>query len=220
MRFQAIIFDMDGLMVDSEKLYRKAEDALAAKHKKKVTQPTIDKMMGRKAEEAMQIFCDDLDLKGDIHGYIDEIESMMTAALDAGIDAMPGLFSLLDFLRGHYKLAIATGSKKIFVERILKKLGLVSDFEVVQDSDNIRFGKPHPEIYQKTLERLSLKASDTLVLEDSENGCRAAKSAGCFVVAVPNSHTAAQNFSMADSIIPSLDALIPLLKKGAFDEHL
>jgi len=214
MRFQAIIFDMDGLMVDSEKLYRKAEDTLAARYRKTVNQATIDKMMGRKAEEAMRIFCEDLGLKGNIQTYIHEIETMMTTAINTGIDAMPGLYPLLEYARGRYKLAIATGSKKVFVEKILKKLGLSSYFEVVQDSDSVRFGKPHPEIYQKTLRHLGVKASDTLVLEDSENGCRSAKSAGCFVVAIPNSHTVAQDFSVANLKLPSLDSLIPFLKKG------
>ena len=96
---------------------------------------------------------------------------------------------------------------------MLDEFGLLPRFQFALTAEDVIHGKPHPEIYQQAIQKLNVRPSQTLVLEDSETGTKAAAAAGAFTVSVPNPHTAAGDFSMASRIVTSLhdDQLLNLL---------
>lgn len=203
---KAIIFDMDGLMIDSERLYIQSEREIAARYNTHVKEETLGKMMGRKPIESIRIFVRDLNIPADEQEILAIRDKMMIQKLKTDLRAMNGLPEIITRFRNMLKLAVCTGAPKEFLDIVLNKLELEEAFDVYQSSDDISKGKPDPEIYLKTCRRLKLKPEDCVVLEDSENGVKAGKSAGCYVMAVPSEYTRKQDFSDADFIAGNLNA--------------
>jgi HAD superfamily hydrolase (TIGR01509 family) len=201
---KGIIFDMDGLMIDSEKLYFATGREIAAAYGKTVEDPTFWKMMGRSPIDSMTIFVEEVGLPVSPQDALLERDRIMSRKLAAELEPMPGLMETLQTLRERYRLAIATGSPAKFLDVVVDSLQLASYFDVLQSSDDIRNGKPHPEIYERAAARLDLTPSECCVLEDSSNGALAGKKAGCYVIAVPNEHTREQDFSFVDFLARDL----------------
>ncbi len=195
---QGVIFDMDGLMIDSEKLYFATGREIAAAYGKTVEDQTFWKMMGRSPLDSISIFVSDLGLPDSPEAVLRERDRIMAHKLATELEPMPGLMDVLHRFQGAYRLAVATGSPMKFLDVVVKKLQLQSYFKVLQSSDEIKNGKPHPEIYERAAALLGLAPQDCCVLEDSSNGALAGKRAGCYVIAVPNEHTREQDFSFVD----------------------
>jgi HAD superfamily hydrolase (TIGR01509 family) len=195
---KALLFDMDGLMIDSERLYFDCERQIAARFNKTVNDRTLWKMMGRKPIESISIFIHELGLNEKPEVILELRDSIMREKLENDVVPMPGLFEIIDRFYRRMELAIATGAPQEFLDIVLDRLGLREKFSMCQTSDNIRNGKPHPETYQKTCQRLGFKSSDCIVLEDSSNGVVSGKGAGCYTIAVPSVYSQGQDFSMAD----------------------
>lgn len=195
---QGVIFDMDGLMIDSEKLYFATGREIAAAYGKTVQDQTFWKMMGRSPLDSISIFVSDLELPDSPEVVLQERDRIMAHKLATELEPMPGLMDVLHRFQGAYQLAVATGSPMKFLDVVVKKLQLQSYFKVLQSSDEIKNGKPHPEIYERAAALLGLAPQDCCVLEDSSNGALAGKRAGCYVIAVPNEHTREQDFSFVD----------------------
>ncbi len=203
---KAIIFDMDDLMIESERLYQQAQQEIARKFDKKMTEDMRHKLMGRKPIESIRIFVKELDIPLGAEEILQMRNEIMREKLKNDLTPMPGLDHIIHSFYGILKLAVATGAQKEFLDLVVDKLGLREKFDVLQDSDELLRGKPHPEIYLKTCEKLALHPGCCIVLEDSTNGARAAKNAGCYVLAVPTKYTNKQDFSFADATVNDLFA--------------
>ena len=201
---KAIIFDMDGLMVDTEGLYFDTERIIAKKFNKEVEDETLWKMMGRKPIEAMEIFAEDLNIDIPPKELLKMRDELFVEKLKKELVPMPGLFDILEEFKDKMKLAIATGSPHKFLQIVLDRLDIKNNFEVLQPSDEIINGKPNPEIYLKTMEKLQALPSETVVLEDSSNGALAGVRAGCYTIAIPNQYTYKQDFSFVNYVAESL----------------
>jgi HAD superfamily hydrolase (TIGR01509 family) len=204
MRLKALILDMDGLMIDSERLYFKAEREIAGRFDKKVEDRTLWKMMGRKPIESMRIFAEELELTASPDELLKMRDAIMKEQLARDLRPMPGLDRIMTGFQGKLKLAVATGAPGEFLDIVLDQLHARDRFAVLQTSDDIARGKPDPEIYEKTCRRLGLPAGECAVLEDSENGVIAAVKAGCYVIAVPSEYSRTHDFSSADFIARDL----------------
>lgn len=213
---KAIIFDMDGLMVDTERLYFDTERIMAEKFNKEVKDETLWKMMGRKPIESMKVFAEDLEIDISLEELLKMRDELFVEKLKKELVPMPGLFDFLDEFKDKMKMAIATGSPYKFLQIVLDKLDLKRYFEVLQPSDEIINGKPNPEIYLKTVDKLRVLPSETIVLEDSSNGALAGVKAGCYTIAVPSRYTYKQDFSfvnyVAKSLIDAKDHIKKLMK--------
>lgn len=195
---KAILFDMDGLMVDTERLYIETESAIAQSYGKRLTEETIWKMMGKKAVEAMEIYIHDLKLELPVGEMIGIRDNLLEEKLRNELAPMPGLFEILEEYRRCLQLAIATGSPRKFLDIVLDKLKIGDYFQALQTADEIVNGKPDPEIYLKTIEKLGIPPEECIVLEDSQNGALAGKRAGCYTIAIPSIYTCKQDFSFVD----------------------
>ena len=203
---RALIFDMDGLMIDSERLYWEVERDLARQFGKNVSEATLWKMMGRRPIEGMRIYVQEVGLPITGEQALEMRDERMRGKYRNESEAMPGLAHVLDAFYGRLMLAVCTGSQKEFMEIVVDRLKIRDRFDVLQASDEIKRGKPDPEIYLKTCERLHVAPGQSVVLEDSSNGCLAAKRAGCYTIAVPSDYSRGQDFGCADFVASDLFA--------------
>jgi HAD superfamily hydrolase (TIGR01509 family) len=202
---KAVVFDLDGLMFNTEDLYQEVGAQLLRRRGKRFDAPLLDAMMGRPAEAALRLMIDYHRLDDTVDALAAETDEIFATLLDERLERMPGLVELLDALeRVEMPKAIATSSGPAFARTVLDKFALAPRFAFVLTCDDVREGKPHPEIYLLAARRFALAPADLLVLEDSQNGCRAALAAGATVVAVPGGHSRRHDFSGAALVAESL----------------
>jgi HAD superfamily hydrolase (TIGR01509 family) len=202
---QAVTFDMDGLMFNSEDVYTLAGSELLSRRGLEFTPDLKDAMMGLPPQKAFEAMIDMHALTEPWEQIAIESNEIFLGLLEQHLKTMPGLMELLDALeRAAIPKAIATSSSRRLMNACLGPFGLASRFSFLLTSEDITHGKPNPEIYLLAAERLGIPPSKMLVLEDSQNGCRAASAAGAFTVAVPGDHSRSQDFSCADLTIDSL----------------
>ena len=203
---RAVVFDLDGLMFDTEALFfRVASEALADRGK--VFTPEIMKQfIGRRAREVAPLWKSLAGVEGPVEDFLADVRSRFFAVVDTAVHPMPGLFVLLDLLHALARpAAVATSSGDAYADRLLVRHGLQNRFEFVLAAEDVELGKPDPEIYQLAARRFGVPADSMLVLEDSPAGVAAAKSAGALAVGIPHDHSPAQALAAADLVVARLD---------------
>ena len=212
--YQAVAFDMDGLMFNTEDLYDEVGDILLQQHGQRFTRELKLEMMGRPGQEALTIMKQRCNLPQSVDDLREEVKQIFAELLPGRIEMMPGLVELLDFLEQHkIPKCVATSSHRQFATVALGSFDLEPRFEFVLTSDDVVNGKPDPEVYLAAARKLGIEATQMLVLEDSAIGSRAAVAAGAFTIAVPTSHSAGSDFShvgyVADSLLdPTIQNLL------------
>jgi len=202
---RAVVFDLDGLMFNTEELYQDVGTEILRRRGKTFDAELLDGMMGRPANAALQLMIDFHGLKCTVSELMAETDSIFATLLEDRLQQMPGLAELLVALeKAGIPKAIATSSGPAFVRRVLNHFELAARFEFVLTCDDVLDGKPHPEIYLLAAGRLGIQPAQMLVLEDSQNGCRAAVAAGAIAVAVPGGHSLRHQFPGAALIADSL----------------
>lgn len=219
MRIKAVIFDLDGVIVDSEPLQQRAFNQLLAQHgiNYQIGDEEYGKFfVGVSVEENAKWLRDRLGLDRTPEQIRDEQDAIYVELISdpKNLIARQGLRALLDDL-GWRELtrAVATGSPRHQVEIVLRGMKIESCFRAVVTGSEISKPKPDPEIYRLVLQALKLAPSDAIVLEDSAAGVASAKGAGLHVIAVPNEHTKHQDLSQADVRVGSLSQVINFLEK-------
>lgn len=214
---RAVVFDLDGLMFDTEALfYRVGCEALAARGRT-FTDQIMQAMLGRRAAEVGHVLKDLAGLDEPVEVIMGEIRERFYALMDSAVAPAPGLVALLDYLATlSLPRAVATSSRHSYAERLLTRHALADRFDFVLASEDVVRGKPDPEIYRLAAGRFRVQPSAMLVLEDSPAGLASAKAAGAIAVAVPHQHSPATALSAADLIVPQLDHpdLLRLLNHG------
>ncbi|HEX4142253.1 MAG TPA: HAD family phosphatase [Pirellulales bacterium] len=204
-RPRAVVFDLDGLMVNTEELYQLVGTELLRRRGKPFEPELLDEMMGRPARVSLDIMIRWHGLEATVEELSSETDVIFDEILRERLACMPGLVELLAALEAAaIPKAIATSSGPVFVAKVLGRFDLAPRFQFILTSQDIVDGKPHPEIYLKAAERFELAPADVLVLEDSYNGCQAAIRAGTFAVAVPGGHSRRHDFQAASLVIDSL----------------
>jgi len=212
--YQAIIFDLDGLLIDSETLYRKVTIQMAAGYGKQMPDGLWVKQMGRSPLESLTIFRAELGITSHTAQELVDIRNqMMIEAFRDDLQVMPGALELIQAFHGEIKMAIATGSPRILMDIALEKLGISDYFEYKLPSDEITAGKPDPEIYLKVVQALGCLPEECIVLEDSSNGALSGHRAGCCVIAVPSEYTRDQDFTFAGHVVGNLGEAAEVIRR-------
>ena len=202
---EAVAFDLDGLMVNTEELYTEVGGVMLARRGKKITRELLDNMMGRQSDVALQVMIDWHHLDDTVEQLQGETDEIFSSLLEERLAPMPGLLSLLDKLDNYaIPKAVTTSSRSRFVERVLNLLDIREHFQFFLTAEVIEKSKPDPEIYQKAASQFHIHPERLMVLEDSEIGCRAALAAGAYTVAVPGEHSRNHNFSGVHLIAETL----------------
>jgi HAD superfamily hydrolase (TIGR01509 family) len=204
----AIVLDMDGLMVDSEPLARRAWDRVLAGYGYKLDDAIYRGIIGHKTDESAAILIKAYDLPLGPAELAQKKKIELAEIRSGGVPVMPGLFELhAQFAGRNLPWAVATSSPRMDAEQTLEQLGLVASCQSITGGDEVARGKPAPDIYLLAAERLGFPARRCLAVEDSGPGCQAALAAGMMVAAVPNADTKAADFSAVDYVFPSLHDL-------------
>ena len=213
---EAILFDLDGLMVDSEPHALTTWKEVMARRGVHLDQAAIDAMLGLRLIDTSRMLVERFNLTDTPESLGAEKSDLQLQRLDGNMRAMPGLFELIDALdaRG-LKQAVASSGARHYVEAVLRAIGLQGRFETIVTGDDVANGKPAPDAFLLAADRLGVHPEACLVLEDAPNGVVAAKSAGMRCVAVPNDYTRSLDLAAADCILPSLGAV-----RGALDNLL
>jgi HAD superfamily hydrolase (TIGR01509 family) len=198
-------FDLDGLLVNTEELYQHVGTELLARRGRTFELELLDRMMGRPQQVSLQIMIDWHGLADTVETLAGETREIFVDLLDTRLAPMPGAALLLEqMVQRGLPRGVATSSGPDFAHDVLSRVGLRDRFGFVLTSADVTHGKPHPEIYERAAERLGVAPAEMLVLEDSENGCRAAVAAGAVVVAVPGGHSRRHDFTGAHLVAESL----------------
>jgi len=202
---RAVVFDLDGLMFNTEELYQIVGTEVLRRRGKVFDAELLNAMMGRPPRVALQLMIDAHLLDATVEQLAAENEEVFVELLDSRLAFMPGLEPLLEQLEAAaIPKAIATSSGPAFVANVLNRFDLRPRFAFVLTCDDIVEGKPHPEIYLTAAKRFGILPEQMLVLEDSQNGCRAAVAAGAFAVAVPAGHSHTHDFTGAQLVLDTL----------------
>jgi HAD superfamily hydrolase (TIGR01509 family) len=202
---QAVVFDLDGLLFNTEDLYNEVGAEVLRRRGHEWTQELLDAMMGRPGTVALQIMIDWHDLPDTVEELRQESDEIFAGLLDTQLAPMPGAEELLAALESAgIPKAIGTSSCRSFVENVLGRFDFEPRFDFVLAEEDVRRGKPDPEIYLTAARRFGYEPSAVMVLEDSENGCRAAVAAGAFAVAVPAGASRRHDFAGAALVANSL----------------
>lgn len=202
---EAVAFDCDGLMFNTEESFNLAGRELLRRRGHELTPAVLRIMMGRRAAEAFDALVDRLRLSESPDALREEYRLLFLQTLEGRLAAMPGLFDLLDLIeRLGLPKAVCTSSERPHLETLLDKFGLRHRYAVTLTADDVTRGKPHPEIYLAAAERMGVRPESLLVLEDSENGTNAAAAAGAVAVSVPHEYSFHQDFSAARLVVDSL----------------
>jgi HAD superfamily hydrolase (TIGR01509 family) len=202
---RAVVFDLDGLMFNTEELFHHAGHELLRRRGLAMTHELLTQMMGRRPHEAFTVLVDTLGLSETIEELLAESVVIFNEYRAERLAPMPGLFEMLAAIerRGLPK-GVATSSPRRYLEEILGQFSLLDRFHLTLTAEDVTHGKPHPEIYLTAAERLGVTPPEMLVLEDSETGTRAAAAAGAVVVSVPHQHSRHHDFSVATHVADSL----------------
>ena len=209
-KYEAFIFDMDGLLIDSEPLWRRAEMLILNDLGVGLTDEMCKQTMGLRLDEMVEYWYKRYPWSGVTFNEVGTgILQEVTRLVEAEGVALPGADALVrDLNNRQFKLAVASSSPHALIQCVLAKLNLLDCFSVLCSAQNLELGKPHPGVYLAAAKYLSADPKNCLAFEDSINGVKSAQAAGMSVVAVPENGSTL-NFP---SGVHSFDSLIDVQK--------
>lgn len=200
----AVIFDMDGVIVDNNFYHKKAWKEFCSRHKFSLTDDEFKKYIyGRINKDILKFLFNRVLSPGEIEDLSEEKEKIYRDIYKQEIKLPEGLNALLlEFKLAGIKIAVASSAPKDNIEFVFENTGIRDLFRIVLTESDIKNGKPDPEIYLKTAELLSIDPGECIVFEDSVSGINSAKNAGMKVIAITTTHPG-NELSKADLIINS-----------------
>jgi HAD superfamily hydrolase (TIGR01509 family) len=201
----AIIFDMDGLMVDTEPLSQDIWSQIVSRYGVTLDESVYARMVGLRSSESVHIIRQAYHLPLTAQELVTMRNAMWEARWREGVPIRPGLYQLHDEIsRRGVPWAVATSSPRHYAEGVLKQLALQPTNGAIAAGDEVAHSKPAPDIYLLAAERLGTHPATCLALEDSVPGGRAAQAAGMTLVAVPAGTTSRADFDFAPFVFDSL----------------
>lgn len=203
-----IIFDFDGLMVNSEHVVFDALKILFKKYNKILTWDYYCKHIGIPVPDSLRGFYKDFSLSIPFSQFLNDRNAIVQKYLQTKIRLMSGVKKLMRLLsKKPVTLAIATSGKRTYIEYWLKKFGVFKYFKTIICIDDVRKGKPHPDLILKTLKEAGFSAKESIIIEDSPSGIEAARRAKIKSIAIPTKGVLLKNFKDATFIFDSINQL-------------
>ena len=216
--FHGIIFDLDGTLVDSERVWHMAETRVIESRGYKYTLEDRALVLGLRIDEAMVAVRDHYGMTDDIPALVDELNYAMVDLVAEHVIAQPGAHALIDYvIRRDIPHAIASASPYIVIDAIVEHMGWLPYFPVRCSADDEAHGKPAPDVYLTAARKLGIAPNKCLAIEDTPAGAKAAVSAGMTCFAVPD-HVYSKPH-MFDGITPHVFSGLPEILR-TLDEWL
>lgn len=209
----AVIFDLDGVIVDTEQVWDAVRRELVADWGGRDVPGAQEAMMGMSSPEWSAYLHEVVGLAPSAEEINAEVVRRMLERYASGVPLMDGAVAAVDRLAAVLPLAVASSSNRPLIDAVLAGAGLADRFAVTVSSEEVARGKPSPDVYLETARRLGVQPGVCAAIEDSGNGIRAAHAAGMRVLAFPNPHypPAPDALALADAVLRSLDELTPAL---------
>lgn len=214
----AVVFDLDGVLVDSESLQLAAWQRYVQTFGKNLPAELLPRLFGRRLIDAARVIVEALHLPVSPEDAARQRDDLFLASLPGNVRPIAGARELITALRERQRmLGLATSGHRRYVDLVLQELGLAGVFAAVVTGDDVRHGKPAPDCYRLVCERLGSPPERCVAIEDAPLGVAAAKAAGLHCLAVPNAHTAhLDGFQDADAVLPGLEAVLPWLEANGW----
>ena len=215
-RIDAVIFDMDGVIVDSEQVW----DEVRADYTRAVggsyPEAATRAMMGMSSPEWSAYMAAELRVPGTAGEINAAIVEQMLARYGEAPPLIPGAVDAVRGIAARWPIAIASSSNPELIEVVLRSAGLDAIVQAAVSSEEVPRGKPAPDVYLEAARRLDVEAARCAAVEDSHNGIRSAKAAGMRVIALPNPHFPPDEeaIALADVVLGSIRELTPALVGG------
>src|SRR5262245_35201499 len=207
----AVVFDLDGVLIDSEPVWEQVRRQYVAEHGGQWRPDSQQRLMGMSTPEWSSYLATELGVEAPPARVAREVVDEVGRRYQADIPLMPGAVDAVHRMAARWPLGLASSASRPLIDRVLAATKMTSLFEVTVSTEEVRHGKPAPDVYLTVVERLAVAPAQTVAVEDSSNGLRSASAAGMVVVAVPHPRypPAPDALARADLVIRSLDDLQP-----------
>ena len=214
----AVIFDVDGLLVDSEQYWDEARRTFVAEHGGGWTSDDQRRVMGANSAEWARYIADRFEIAMPPEQIIQDVQQRILDRYQEHVPVLPGALETVRALASRYALGVASSGPCPVIEGVLNHLGIRESFAAVVSADEVARGKPAPDVYLEAARRLDVDPRRVVAFEDSANGAAAARAAGMKVIAVPNRQYAdPRQFAGADRVLHSLVDFRPAMLPALFN---
>lgn len=213
----AVVFDLDGVIVDSEQVWDEVRERYTRETGGTYTESATRDMMGMSAPEWSRYMAETLHVPGTPDEINAAIVERMLERYGEAPPFIPGAVDAVRRIGVRWPVAIASSSNPELIEVVLRVSGLGALIRVAVSSQEVARGKPAPDVYLEAARRLEVEATRCTAVEDSHNGIRSAHAAGMRVIAIPNAHFPPDDgaLALADAVVPSVVELTPELVDAA-----
>jgi HAD superfamily hydrolase (TIGR01509 family) len=206
---EAVVFDLDGVLLDSEEIWDRAREELAHERGGRWHDQAQRDMMGMSSTEWSRYMADVIGLPEPPEEINREVVRRLTELYREELPAIPGAREAVERLAARWPLGLASSSNRELIDLVLELLGVEHLFTATVSSEEVARGKPAPDVYLEAARRLGVDPTTAAAVEDSQNGILSAKAAGMRVVAIPNAHFPPDENALrgADVVLDSLAEL-------------
>ena len=207
---RAVVFDLDGVLIDSEQVWDDIREALAHERGGRWHEGAQRDMMGMSSPEWSRYMHERIGLAEPPEEINRIVVERMLERYAEGPPWLPGAIDAVRRLAADFVLGLASSSNRELIDRVLEAGGIAACFRATASSEEVAAGKPAPDVYLEVARRLGVDPHECTAIEDSHNGIRSAKAAGMRCVAIPNAHfPPGEATAEADAVVASLAELRP-----------
>jgi HAD superfamily hydrolase (TIGR01509 family) len=205
----AVVFDLDGVLIDSEPVWEEVRRAYVAERNGRWLPDSQQRLMGMSTGEWARYLADELEVGESPETVASAVIRRMAERYATSLPLLPGAVEVVRQVADRWPLGLASSSPRELIDEVLKTTGLASAFSATCSTEEVNRGKPAPDVYLAVADRLNVAASNCAAVEDSSNGLRSAASAGMNVIAIPRGAYPADAtaLALAAQVLSDLDEL-------------